>query len=87
MQWQYEYQVVVCTLSAVRRVTRRTALNVHTIKMHGKTTIKKRYFVRLTVCHNSVKDECKMCTVIDGHGTKLFTQRLLVLVLYVNRNP
>ena len=26
MQWQYEYQVVVCVLSAVRR----TALNAHT---------------------------------------------------------
>ena len=34
MQWQYDFQFVVCALSAVRRVTavtRRTALNTHTV--------------------------------------------------------
>ena len=57
MQWQYEYQVVVCTLSAVRRVVTRFVL----IKMHGKTTIKKSVGLYLLPLTPMCKCEATFC--------------------------
>ena len=57
MQWQYEYQFVVCALSAVRRVT---VSRMHTLHMSTIRAARYAYLIPLDLITPLIVDEYKL---------------------------